>query len=265
MRAHARVRVEREWSEDGAARTRVRRLRSEGALVLRPTLESLPDWAARWDIAPGEAATLRVAAGAAGPVGGDHWRLDVEVAAGATLMLGTVAATLALPGPHGHASWSEVNISVAERGTLIWLPGAQIAAANCRHSAFNRIDLADGARLYTREEVVLGRHGELPGNFRQRLRVTHGGTALYDQELAVGPESPGWNSSAVTGGRRALGSIFIVDTSPENLELFPAVVSPSYPDTAIMRLAKDAVLITSLAADTIELRSRLDAAVAPFA
>ncbi len=232
--------------------------------MLRPTLESLPHSVSRWAIASGEATALRIAAGAAGPIGGDEWQLDVEVGEGATLMLGTVSATLALPGPHGNASRSEVNISVAEGGTLIWLPGAQIAAANCHHVAVNRIDLAEGARLFSREEVVLGRHGELPGNFRQRLRVTHGNAALYDQELAVGPEALGWSSSAVTGERRGLGSILIVDTATENLDCFPTTVSTDFPDTAIMRLAADAVLITSLAADTIELRRRLDCAVAPF-
>ena len=264
MRAHAKLRVEREMTEDGNSRIRMPRLRSEGALVLRPTRELLPEWADRWEIDRREVATVRLAAGAAGPLGGDHWRLEVEVAEGATLLLSAVAAVVSLPGAHGEQSWSEAHLSVARGATLIWLPGAQIAATGCSQVAFNQIDLQLGARLYAREEIVLGRHGEQPGNFSQRLRVTQDGKALYDQELAVGPESLGWNSAAVTGGRRALGSIIIVDTVAGNLDCLSESVSSAYPDTAIMRLAENAALISSLAADTIELRARLDAAFSPF-
>lgn len=264
MRAHAKLRVELENGPGAAMRVRMPVLRSEGALVLRPTREGLPAWAAPWDIDPATLATVRLAAGAAGPLGGDHWRLDIEVAEGVSLMLSAVAALLALPGIQGTESWSEVNISVGEDATLIWQPAAQIAAANCLHAAFTRIDLAPSSRLYAHEEVVMGRHGEQPGNMRQRLRVTRGGVGLYDQELAVGPGHPGWDSAAVTGGRRALGSIVLVDTVPENIDNFSSAVSPEVPDTATMRLADDVILISSLAADTIELRGRLGAAFAPF-
>lgn len=264
MRAHAKLRVEREVAGDGSAQVRMPVLRSEGALVLRPTGERLPDWVARWGINRSDAATVRLAAGAAGPLGGDHWRLDIEVGDGATLVLSAVAALLALPGVHGEESWSEVNIAVAENATLIWQPGIQIAAAGCRHTAVTRIDLAVGARLYAREVVVIGRHGEEPGNFRQRLRVTRDGAALYDQELAVGSDSAGWNGAAVVGARRALGSLLIVDRDDESLDCFGAATSPDQPDVAVMRLAPDAVLITCLAADTIDLRDHLDTAFAPF-
>ncbi len=264
MRAHARIHTERDLTRNGASGTFVRRLRSQGPLVLRPTMEQLPTWASRWGISNNDAATARLVAGAAGPLGGDHLRLDVEVGEGATLMLGAAAATLALPGTHGTASWSEVNISVAEGGTLFWSPGTQIAAENCHHTGFNRIDLAAGARLYAREEVLLGRHGEPPGRFRQRLRISQAGTALYDQELAVGDDAPGWNSAAVTGGRRAVGSVVVVDNSPGNLDCFDTPIPDGCPDTAVMRLAENTVLISSLAADAIDLRARLNTAFSPF-
>lgn len=263
MRAHAKLRVALEGSAGGRAHLPV--LRSEGALVLRPTSERLPTWTSVWAINRTEAATVRLAAGAAGPLGGDHWRLDIEVGEGATLVLAAVSAQVALPGVHGAQSWSETNISVGRGATLIWSPASQIAAMGCRHAAVSRIDLADGARLFARDEVVIGRYGEQPGNFRQRLRVTRDQVPLYDQEIAVGTESGGWNSAAVVGDRRALGSIVLIDPHTENLDCFGPAASEDRPNTATMRLAPDAVLISSLADDTIALRNQLDAAFAPFA
>lgn len=262
MRAHAKLRVALAGSADGRAHVPV--LRSEGALVLRPTNERMPAWTSVWEIDRAEAVSVRLAAGAAGPLGGDHWRLDIEVGAGATLLLAAVSAQVALPGAHGARSLSETTISVGPEATLIWSPAAQIAALGCRHAAVSRIDLADGARLFVRDEVVIGRHGEQPGNFRQRLRVTRNKMPLYDQEIAVGPESVGWNGAAVMGNRRALGSIVLVDPETENLERVGPAVSAVQPDTATMRLAPDALLISSLAADTIALRHQLDMAFAPF-
>ncbi|WP_146073461.1 urease accessory protein UreD [Cryobacterium sp. N22] len=264
MRAHAGLDVDLEAAGGGGVRARIRRLRSEGAIVLRPTRETLPRWADRWDIPPREAVSVRVVAGAAGPLGGDHWRLDVRVGEGATLLLGSVAATLVLPGTHGDESLSEVNVSVAAGGTLVWRPGVQIAASRCRHTTVARIDLADGARLYAREEFMLGRHGEMPGDFRQRLRVTHRDVAIFDQELSVGPDAPGWQSAAITGGRQALGSVVVVDSAPNAMDPFGRATLVDCPDTAVLQLSEHAALISSLAADAIDLRVRLDRAFAPF-
>ncbi|SDB86238.1 urease accessory protein [Sanguibacter gelidistatuariae] len=257
MRAHARLRVELERDRYGGATTRVRRLRSEGPISLRPTNELLPGWAQDWGASAQEAATVRSMAAAAGPLGGDDWTLEIEVAEGATLLLGAVAATIILPGVHGGESRSDVTISVAQGGTLIWLPGAQIAARGCRHVAFNRIDLAEGARLYAHEEILLGRHREDPGSFRQRLRVAREGVPLYDQEIAVGPESPGWASTAVTGRRRALGTILVVDTDAERLDVLRVADPSTNPDTAVMRLDDTAAIVTSLAQDLTQLRQNM--------
>jgi urease accessory protein len=264
MRAHAKLRVQRRPGGLSTPRDHVSRLRSHGPLVLRPTGERLPEWTSRWGLDPDDGVTVRLAAGAAGPLGGDHWRLDVEVGDGAALQLAAVSASLVLPGAHAERSLSETTISVGADAMLIWSPAAQIAAASCRHAGLSRIDLGPGARLCAREEVVIGRYGEQPGDFAQRLRVTRGGEPLYDQELAVGSAFAGWNSSAVVADRKALGSIVVVDPETTHLDLFTHTVSPDLPDTAVMRLAPDAVLVTSLAPDMIALRHRLDVAFAGF-
>jgi urease accessory protein len=249
MRARARLAVAADTGR--AARTRIARLRSDPPLVLRPTRPRVDPAVAGWEL-PG-AACVSLAAAAAGPVGGDQLHLEIDVGAGATLVLRTVAATLALPGPRGEASASETTVRVGNGATLIWLPEPVIAAAGCRHHARTRIELAAGARLITREELLLGRHREPPGEIRQRLRLTRDGTPLYDQELTAGPEVPGWESPAVTGGRPALGSLL---SSGPGLRPAPTCYASGV-EAATMRLDDETSLTTALAYDTHALRAAL--------
>ncbi|MFF4790504.1 urease accessory protein UreD [Streptomyces sp. NPDC001276] len=253
MRAHARLEVTADRDRSGRVRTRISRLRSDAPLVLRPTAAVEPT--GRWN--PDGATHVALAAAAAGPIGGDHLRLDVEVAAGAALVVRSVAATLVLPGPHGRPSRSETHLRVAPAGTLVWLPEPVIAAGRCDHHATTRIELEPGARLLAREELLLGRHGETPGTVHQRLRVTLAGRPLHDQEFAVGRDIPGWHGPAVTGGHRALGTLLVI-TPDSPADTCPADPAPTDADTAVMRLTPTATLLTALADDTLTLRRRLD-------
>ncbi|HEX5504956.1 MAG TPA: urease accessory protein UreD [Thermomicrobiales bacterium] len=258
MRASAHLTVAR--ARD-TARTQIVRLHSEPPLVLRPTHPAGPEPLRRWHVPGLVPARVSLVAGAAGPVGGDELCLSIEVASGAALVLRSVAATLALPGPHGRPSRSEVTVRVAAHGVFVWLPGPLIAARGCCHHAVTRVMLEPGARLLLREELLLGRHAEPPGAARQRLRVCLGDRPLHDQELAVGPGAAGWDGAAVAGGRRALGSVLIVDPdwgdNPVNL---PAPAAAT--DTALLPLGGPAVLVTALAGDGLALRHRLDAGLA---
>lgn len=222
----------------------------------------------RWNIQGPGTTRVSLAAGAAGPIGGDHLRLDIEVGPGAALILRTVAASLLLPGPHGRPSSSEVAARVAAGGTLVWLPEPVIAARGCDHRAATRISLEPGARLLLREELLLGRHGEQPGTVHQRLRVTVGDGPLHDQELHLGPRAPGWDGPAVTGGRRALGSLLLVDPdgAPPIADRLPrAGVDASgaaASGAALMPLTGPAVLLTALADEALTLRRQIDSALA---
>ncbi|MFJ2716025.1 urease accessory protein UreD [Streptomyces sp. NPDC087437] len=260
MRAHARLEVTADRDRSGRVRTRISRLRSDAPLVLRPTAAVEPS--GRWN--PHGAAHVALAAAAAGPIGGDHLRLDVEVAAGAALVVRSVAATLVLPGPHGRPSRTETHLRVAPAGTLVWLPEPVIAAGRCDHHATTRIDLEPGARLLAREELLLGRHNETPGTVHQRLRVTLAGRPLHDQEFAVGPDVPGWHGPAVTGGHRALGTLLVIapdsppDTRPNSSPTLTPTPTDADADTAVMRLTPTATLLTVLADDALTLRRHLD-------
>jgi urease accessory protein len=237
--ATARVHVE----ADGSGTTRLAVLRSEPPLLLRPTG---PD-------------TVHLVGGAAGPLGGDRLRFEVDVGPGASLTVRTAAASLALPGPDGAPSRLEISASVAAGGRLSWLPEPLIAAAGCRHTAQATINVAAGASLLWRDELRCGRHGEQPGDVRllTRLRVEDSG--IYRHELAVGPDAPGWSGPAVLGEALALGSLLTVH--PTWLETGPPPARVLGPAAAAMPLAGPAVLVTAVGADTRSVRQILDAAI----
>jgi urease accessory protein len=242
MRATARVVA----LADGG-RTRLPVLRSEAPLLLRPTGPA------------GNGVQLHLVGGAAGPLGGDQLRLEIEVGPGARLCLRTVAASVALPGPAGAVSTVVVTAAVAAGGALAWLPEPLVAAAGCRHRATGRVTLAEGAALTWRDELICGRHGESPGDTTVALSVTYGGKPLYQHELAVGPAAPGWDGPAVLGGARATGSLLRVDPEWAAMPPEPLLLGPT---AATMPLAGPGAVTTVTAPDAADLRRHLDRAVA---
>lgn len=254
MRAAASLTVER---TSDAGKSRITRLHSEAPLILRPTNPVGSAALGRWHESGTPPVHVSLAAGAAGPIGGDDLRLNVDVGAGASLVLRTVAATLVLPGPHGERSRMEVTARVAVGGVLMWLPEPVIAARDCHHETITQVMLEPGARLLLREELLLGRNGELPGRVRQRLRVCIGACPLFDQELSLGLGAVGWNGPAVVGGRRALGTALLVSPGWNH----GCVATPAHliaTDTMLLPLSGPAVLVSALAPDALALRRQLD-------
>ena len=229
MRATARLVA----AADAAGRTRLTVLRGEAPLLLRRT-GSDPDGTVQ----------VHLVGGAAGPLGGDLLRLDIDVGAGAALRVRAVAATLALPGPSGAASRLDVVARVADGASLTWTPEPLIAARDCAHVSLSTVDIAAGARLVWRDELVCGRTGEDPGDARQHTDVRLDGRPLYVHELAVGPRAPGWDGPAVLGGARAVGALLVVDGTD--------------PPPGAMALAGPAWLGLATGADAGAVRARLD-------
>ena len=261
MRARARLAVARDSSR-ASNPTRITALRSDPPLVLRPTIPTTREPLLRWNLHDRTTARVALTAAAAGPLGGDHLRLDVDVGDGATLVLRGVAATLLLPGPHREPSCTDNTINVGTDATFVWLPGAVIAASGCDHRQTTRVILAPGARLLIQDVLVLGRHGEPTGSVRQRLRVCVGEHPLYDQELRIGPSATGSSGPAVTGGRRAIGSILIVDPDHADADVFTQSSVTADGTSARLPLSGGATLITALAPDLIGLGHRLTTSLA---
>lgn len=255
MRARSRVATKWVSGQFDSGRTRVSALRAEAPLLLKTTRQKEPE---PWP-APAAVARVSVTAGAAGPLGGDDYRLDVEVGAGSTLVLGDISPTLVLPGPDGAGSSYVITVEVAEHATLIWLAEPLIAARGCNHSQRVDVALHPSARLMMREELLLGRHGEACGTVRQRSTVRRGGATLYRQDLAVGPGAIGYDGAAVLGGARAAGCVLIADPAWERTPPSECVLSPR---AAVLPLAGPAALITAVADDNLALRRDLNAGLA---
>jgi urease accessory protein len=237
MRAAARVVATA--GEGAGGGTRLAVLRSEPPLLLRRT----------------GPAQVHLVGGAAGPLGGDVLRLDIEVGAGATLCLRTVAASIALPNRDGDASRMEIHATVEAGARLAWLPEPLIAATGCHHLMASTVELAAGAVLRWRDELVCGRHGEPSGDVRLGTAVRLDGRALYQHELAVGPSAPGWSGAAVLGGAGAVGSVLLVN--PEWTEHGPPPARVLGDSAALMPLAGPAALAMATAPDLAGIRRAL--------
>jgi urease accessory protein len=237
MRATARV-VAR---ADGNGTTRLGQLRSEPPILLRHTpCRTGP-------------ATVYLLGGAAGPLGGDDLRLEIEVGEGAALHIHGIAASVALPGRSGSASRMTVAARVAEGGELHWLPEPLIAAAGCRHEAVSTVDMREGARLLWREELICGRYGEPPGDATIATSLTYAGKPLLRQALRVGPQAPEYAGPGVLAGAKATGCLIGVGTEA------PGKVSGGSPELecACMPLAGPGWMVTAIAAQAAALRTAL--------
>jgi len=220
----------------------VTRLGSGGRTVLA-TMRSGPPLTVR-ATAPGR---VHLVSTAAGPLGGDDLALDIEVAPGTALEVRSVASTLVLPGFTGAESLMTITARVGAGAFLRFAPEPTVLAADCLHRMAVRLDLAEDARVFWREEIVFGRYGERPGRCHARFDAVLSGVPLLRQEFVVGdPEIDG--SSAVYGDARCVGSTLITGRAPET------VVGDGW---AVLPLAGPATLVSALGRDAVELRRRL--------
>jgi urease accessory protein len=234
MRAEALVDVELR-----GGRSTCVRLRSEPPLTLRRT---------------GEGVVHLVGSGA-GPIGGDRLVVRVRVGAGATLVLRSVAASMALPGPTGLPSRCELHAEVGEGGRLVVLPEPLILAGGADHEVRTHLALAPGASLRWRDETVLGRHDDGPGSLDHRLRIDRAGAPLLRSDLAVGPRWPDSTGVAGLDGARCLGTLVLVGEAEAEPVDEPRPGTPGR--FAAMRLAPDAVIVSALGRTAAEVRNGL--------
>ncbi|MET8246887.1 urease accessory protein UreD [Streptomyces sp. NPDC005202] len=244
VRATARIVARR----DGRGGTSLPVLEGEGPLALRRTRGS------------GAEARVMLVGAMSGPLGGDRFTVEAEVADGARLRVGSAAATMALPGQAKAEARYDVRLTVADGGELHWLPEQLISAKGSDLYVTTRVALAPTARLVLREEQVLGRAGEEPGRLTSRLAVRIAGRTVLDQELACGPGAPGgWDGPAALAGHRAVGQLVVV--RPE-FACEPVTARVLGERAALVPLAGPAALVTAVAPDALLLRRLLDKALA---
>lgn len=166
--------------------------------VLRPFTLSCQAASARICLVPTSALLLA----------GDHVKVRVDVGPDAHLEVVETAGTVAYdmrnasPGP-GSARW-DVEIRVADGGSLRWEALPLIVATGADVLRCTTVRLGAGAALWLRETLVLGRSGEAGGRVRSRLDVRREvpvlvettdsadfGSRVVDSLLVIGHESVG--------------------------------------------------------------------------
>lgn len=221
MRSHAAVVVDGE---------RCTTLRSDPPLTLRET--------------PG---AVHMVGSAAGPVGGDDLQLDVELKAGTSLTMRSVAAQLLFPGPSGRTSHARVRVGVGAGAALAWLPEPVVLVKGADHHSETTITMAGDASVVWCDVTVLGRHAEVTGSLRQRLRVERNGGALLCTETRLGPAWPHADGAAGVGDHRVVATILVIGRRAPTVSPMPNVRA------GVCTLAHDAVLITALTDSTSHL------------
>ncbi|GAA0356118.1 hypothetical protein GCM10009530_01560 [Microbispora corallina] len=241
-----------------AARALIRTAAARGGGTVLETMRSDPPLTLR---RTGPERVHLVSTGA-GPLGGDRLALDVDVAAGTSLEVRSVGATLVLPGAVPGHSVMVVRARVAEGAALRFSPEPTVLAAGCDHRLVVRLSLAPGATVFWREEIVFGRHGERPGRCHTRIDVTVAGRPLLRQDLLVGDAAVD-GSPAVYGDARCVGSTLLAG---------PAFAPPAPGDGkderaaalgdgwAALPLAGPGALASAVAEDAVRLRERLERA-----
>lgn len=195
---------------------------------------------------------------AAAPLDGDVVTIDVEVGDGSELTIGTVAATMAWPA-RGDVSPSVmiVRAKVGAGAALHWLPEQLVPVRGCRHVLRCDVQLAADARLVWREEVVLGRAGEGPGQLDAELRVTRAGAPVLHQQLQLdGSPRAVHGAPSLLAGARAVGSLLVAGPGvPEHC----ANVSSAELRGAVLELEAGGRLASATAGSAAVLRRWLDA------
>jgi urease accessory protein len=195
----------------GERSTRRIKTREEGSLRVR-----FPDAC----VGAPEAVLINTAGGIAG---GDRFSVDLELQAGAEIVVTTAAAEKVYRSP-GPSATFDVTATLADGAALTWLPRETILFDRARFARAVDIALAPTATLLVAETIVFGRAamGETvqEGSFTDRWRVRRGGRLLFAENFRLdGPVGNRLGEAAIAGGHAAIGTVLM---SPAD----DAVVAP---------------------------------------
>lgn len=143
-------------------------------------------------------------------LGGDDVLLEVEVGAGLRLDLTDVAGTVAYNG-RGVDARICVLLQVREGATLVWAGLPLVVSEGADVERWLPAEVAAGGRLLMRDQVALGRVGEVAGSLLCRTRLRYAGQPALVEHLDLraaqpgaqaGPDEQGWPGDHVQAGAR---------------------------------------------------------------
>lgn len=159
---------------------------------------------------------VHLVAAAGGPLGGDELELRIRVGPGAELTVGSAGATVSQPGrPGSGPAWWSVCADLEPGATLRWAPEPTVVCDGAELHASMRVRVAEGARALVREEVWLGRHGQLGGRFRGALAVDHAGRALLRHTTVLDGADDALCGPGGTAGGRVVTTVVGAGAEPE--------------------------------------------------
>jgi urease accessory protein len=151
-------------------------------------------------LAPGRITLLR---SQAGPLAGDHDRVEIVVESG-TLEIEPIAATIALPGRE--RTVLELDVTVGDGARLVLEDAPLVVAEGADVTRVTTLRLGAGATAIVRDLVVLGRAGEGRGRLESVLRVDGPDGVILHDALRIEPgEDDAW--VALAPGHRAVGMV----------------------------------------------------------
>lgn len=157
---------------------------------------------------------------AGGLTGGDRLDWTAKAGPGATLTLTTPACEKVYRAASGRARVA-LNLAAGPDATLNWLPQETILFDRAALGRTLSLDVDGRATALIVEPVILGRAamGETVEtlDFRDRWRVTRGGTLVHAEDFRLGPNAAAQTASpAVLGARRAFATILLVAPHAED-------------------------------------------------
>lgn len=186
--------------DGGAGRAALRILRQEGSAKVR-----LPV------LAPHEPPEIVLMNTAGGVTGGDHFRWEIELEAGAAATV-TTPASERIYKSAGDNARIETVLRIGDGCRLEWLPQETILFDRGRLDRRLIVSLAADARLLALEAVILGRaaYGETvqQGFLRDRWHVSRAGTVVFaDSTRLEGPLAALAAEPAILGGGTAYATL----------------------------------------------------------
>lgn len=192
-----------------AGRTRLRQLYQDGSAKIR-----MP--AVNGD--PLEAVLINTAGGL---TGGDRLAWEVDVGAGAAVVITTQACEKVYRASSGHAG-VRVGLSVGEDARIAWLPQETIVFDRSAFARTLDVDLAPGAEALLLEATIFGRlaMGERTthGRFHDRWRVRRRGELIHAEDFRIGPDiAASLGRRAVADGAAAMATVLLFSPRAEDL------------------------------------------------
>jgi urease accessory protein len=174
---------------------------------------------------------------AGGMTGGDRFGIDIDVGAGASLLLSSTSAEKIYRSLRDDVT-VDVKLKVGDGAHLAWLPQETILFDRARYSRRIDVDLAPDATLVLAEAVVFGRAamGEtvVQGALADRWRVRRGGQLIFAENVKLDGEiDRKLAASAVAAGRLAIATILMAPGTDEQVEAVRAVADQFAGEAAI--------------------------------